>query len=62
MNLGYVKDTDTELNHQVCPICGDDIYVYKSRDDFKCFNNNCLLGLGAKEFSEKVTKIINMIN
>ena len=62
MNLGYVKFTDTKLNDQVCPICGDDIYVYKSRDDFKCFDKNCLLGHGAKELSEKITKIINMMN
>ena len=62
MNLGYSKFTDEELDNQVCPICGDDIYVYKRRDDFKCLDKNCPLCNGAKELSEKITKIINMMN
>lgn len=61
MNVGYTKFGWTELDKQVCPICGKNIYVHKRGNNYACADVNCALGRGAKELVEKINNILNMM-
>jgi hypothetical protein len=64
MNYGYAKldDMNNPINNEVCPICGDNIYVSKYYDDYACKNINCPLGHGAKELIDKVSNLLDMLS
>jgi hypothetical protein len=62
MNVGYTKFGWTDLDNQICPICGENIYVHKRGNDFACADINCPLGHGAKELMGKIQNILNMMN
>lgn len=61
MNVGYSKFGLKDVDLQVCPICGKNIYVYKRGCNYACTDFYCPLGNGATELIEKVNKIITMM-
>ncbi len=61
MNLGYCKNINDDVNNEVCPICGKNIYISKYQNDYACEDINCPLGHGAKALIVKINKVINML-
>lgn len=61
MNVGYTKFNWTDVDQQICPICGKNIYVHKRGKNFACIDINCPLGHGANELIDKIGNILNMM-
>jgi hypothetical protein len=61
MNIGYTKFGWNEVDKQVCPICGKNIYVHKRGNDYACADTECALGHGARELINKVKVILKMM-
>lgn len=63
MNVGYMntKDFFNQINNEVCPICGKNIYVSKYQNNFACVDTECALGHGAVELVKKINRLLNML-
>lgn len=57
MNVGYSK-LDNDVDDEVCPICGKNIYISKYYNDYACVDNNCPLGHGANKLIKKIDKVL----
>lgn len=64
MNVGYSNrtlDYKNEVDDEVCPLCGSDIYISKYQNDYSCTNKECILFYGAKHLTRKIAKILEML-
>lgn len=61
MNIGYTKWGWNDVDNQVCPICGKNIYVHKRGNNYACADINCPLWHGAVELIEKINNILNLM-
>lgn len=64
MNVGYIntKEWFNQINNEICPICGKNIYVSKYGNDYACVDMNCPLGHGAKSLVDKINRLLDMLN